>query len=256
MDIAYAPWRDNNQQINYPFSDTARLSNDAGASVDHDLFDDARIYPVGGSVGLYLSRITLDGPMVTLAIGDPEHGELATVTYDANAAPEELALMDAYGRPAGILVSDSIRLAAVVSRYGEGDTVFEPAETEFAPSVAIPLPQAGVRGVLLDDGSVLAGDIYLVGADGVVVSYESGAIRVDALGDPYALQKSCDEEGVPLPVFCGLKTINGIPPDGNGDFKLSVGANMASEPILRLETDEEGDVTLKEVGLTTGLGNA
>jgi hypothetical protein len=256
MDITYAPWRDNNQKINYPFSDTARLFNDAGASLDRDLFDDARIYPVGGSVGLYLNRVTLAGPMVTFAIGDPEHGELATTTYDANAAPAELALVDAYGRPAGILVSDAIRLAAVVSRYGEGDTVFEPDETEFAPSVAIPLPQAGLRGVLLDDGAILASDVYLVGEDGVVVSYEDGAIRVDALGDPYALQKSCDDEGAPLPVFYGLKTINGIPPDQNGDFKFSVGANMASEPILRLETDEEGDVTLKEVGLTTGLGNA
>jgi hypothetical protein len=167
-----------------------------------------------------------------------------------------VALFDVYGRPAGILVSDAVRLAAVVSRYGNGDTVFEPGETEFAPSVAIPLPQAGLRGVLLDDGSLLAGDIYVVGAEGVTVSYEGGAIRVDALGDPYALIKSCDEEGVPLPRFCGLKTINGIPPDANGDFKLSVGANMAGEPILRLETDEEGDVTLKEVGLTTGLTNA
>jgi hypothetical protein len=255
-EIVYAPWRDENQKIKYPFSDTATLENDDGVAVDGDLFDDARVYPIGGTVGIFLNRITIAGSTVTFAVGDPVSGELASGSYDVNSAPDEVALFDVHGRPAGILVSDSQRLGLVLSSYGEGEFLFEVEQTEFAPSVVIPLPQAGLRGVLLDDGSFLAGDIYIVGADGIVVSLEGGFVRVDALGDPYARVEACDEEGVPLQVFCGLKTINGISPDVNGDFKLSIGANEAGQPILRLEVDEEGNVNFKTLGISTGLSNA
>lgn len=255
-EIIYAGWRDGNQKINYPFADTATLVNGAGVAVARDLFDDARVYPIGGALGLFLNRITVAGSIVTIAIGDPVAGELASGSYDANTAPDELGLFDAYGRPAGILVSDAQRLSAALTSYGEGTFLFEAGQTEFAPSVAIPLPQAGVRGVLLDDGSFLAGDIYLVGDDGVVVSWEGGHVRVDALGDPYALSKACDEEGVPLPVFCGLKSINGIKPDSAGDLKISIGANQSSKPILRLETDDAGNINVKMLGISTGLSNA
>lgn len=250
-EIVYPEWRNGNEEINYPFSDRATLENGDGRLVDQDLFDDARLYPIGGEAGLYLTRINVTGTVVMFGIGDPVNGELATGSYDVNAAPNEVALFDANGRAAGILVSSSARLAVLLSTYGPGDTVFEPDQTEFAPTVAIPVPFIGVRGLLLDDGNIVAGDLYLVGTDGIVLHEEDGFIRVDSIGDPYALVKACEDEGLPLPTFCGLKTINGISPDERGDFKLGVGGNLANDPILRIEVDSTGQVRLKQVGTTT-----
>jgi hypothetical protein len=254
VDIAYPEWRNGNEHIRYPFADYVSLRNVDGATVDRDLFDDARLYPIGGAAGLFLSRVTVDGNVVTFAVADLVSGELASCSYDATAAPNELYLTDAYGRPAGILVSSAEKLAAALSKYGQGTVEFTQEQTEFVATVAIPMPQPGLRGLLLDDGQVVSGDICLVGADGAVLSVEDGVIRVDFLGDPYALKRTCDEEGAPLPEFCGLKTINGIEPDENGDFKLSIGGNLASDPVLRLAVDSNGQIQLSQVCTSkTGL---
>ncbi len=253
-EIVYPQWRNGNEEINYPFSDRATLENSDGIGVDQDLFDDARLYPIGGDAGLYLTRINVTGTLVTFGIGDETNGELATGSYDVNSAPDQVRLVDAYGRAAGILVSSSDRLALLLSTYGPGDTVFEPAQTEFAPTVAIPMPQVGVRGLLLDDGEIISGDLYLAGADGIVLRLEDGFLRVDAIGDPYALVKSCEAEGLPLPEFCGLKTINGISPNSRGDFKLGVGGNLAADPVIRIEADETGQIRMQQVGTAkTGI---
>lgn len=246
--IIHAEWRNNNQRVNYPFADHATLANDDGVSIDRDLFDDARVYPIGGGAGLYLGQIRSADAKITFAIFDPEVGELARGVLDSEDVGDDIPIFDDFGRPAGILVSSAGRLSSLFSLYGTGEFAFEPEQTEFAASVAIPMPQLGVRGLLLDDGSFLAGDVYLVGTDGVVLSMEAGAIRVDIIGDPYALVKACLEEGFPVPAFCGLRTINQIPPDENGDFKITIGGNVAGDPILRVEQAGPGTLLLKAVG--------
>jgi hypothetical protein len=245
--IILEEWRNSNEHVRYPFHDDATLVNGNGILIDEDLFYDARLYPIGADVGVYLSKIVVADNGITFFISDPSHGILASGGFDFDSVPDQIALADAYGRPAGILVSSAAKLGALSNVYGEGEVLFEQAQTEFAPTVVVPLPQIGVRGVLLDDGNIVAGDIYLVGTDGVVLSIEDGNIRVDVIGDPYALAKACEAEGIPLPAFCGLKTINGIPPDANGDFKLTIGGNEATDNILRVEMDN-GRLTLKAVG--------
>lgn len=253
-EIRFPEWRNRGERVKYPFSDLAPLMNAGGVRVDEDLFYDARLYPIGAGTGVYLSSIVVADAGITFYIADPAHGVLASGGFTFAAVPSDIALADAYGRPAGILVSDAAKLGALANIYGEGEVLFEPGDTDFAPTVVVPLPQPGVRGVLLDDGNVLAGDIYLMGTDGVVLSLDGGAIRVDVLGDPYALGKACDEEGIPLPAYCGLKTINGIAPDAQGDFKLTIGGNEAVDNVLRIEMDN-GQVTVKAVG-NQGLSDA
>jgi hypothetical protein len=253
-DVIHAEWRNNNQRTKYPFADSATLVNDNGVSIDRDLFDDARIYPIGGGAGLYLGQIRSADAKITFAIFDPVEGELAAGVLDVEDIGDDIPIFDSLGRPAGLLVSSASRLSSLFSLYGTGVFDFEPDETEFAASVAIPMPQVGVRGLLLDDGSFVAGDVYLVGTDGVVLSMDAGAIRVDIIGDPYALIKACIEEGFPVPAFCGLRTINLIPPDDNGDFKLTIGGNVAADTILRVEQAEPGVLLLKAVGRVGGNG--
>jgi len=251
--IVATEWRNNNERVRYPFVDTTSLtSEDGAATIDQDLFDDARLYPVGAAVGVYLRKINVDGKNVTFTVGDPVNGDLADGTYDATSAPAEVPLYDAYNRPAGVLVSDAARLGALADQLPQGETVFEAAATEFVASVVIPMPHPGVRGFLLDDGNIVSGDVWLVGEDGVVLSYEDGAIRVDVIGDPYALIKDCEEQGQPLPTFNGLKTLNDIEPDDAGDFKLLVGGNLSEKPVLRIATQGGGRIEFKLVG-TSGV---
>lgn len=235
QEILFPQWRDGNLHINFPFSDIATLVNTAGNVVDKDLFDDARLYPIGAAAGMFLSEIEITATQMIFHVADPVNGELAKGGFPlAGPVPDNIALADEFGRPAGVLVSSAQRLITAAGAYPVGITLFEQGETEFAPIVAVPLPDNGLRGVLLDDGSVLASDVYLVGSDGVVLTEENGAIRVDIIGDPYAFQKACAAEGFPVPVFCGLKTINNIRPDSNGDFKITIGGNLSPENILRV----------------------
>lgn len=244
--VIFQEWRDRWNETKYPFSDAASLVNADGVEILPTLFDDARIFPIGGTAGAWLNRISLVNGVITFAVASPDVGELATGTYDLyGAAKDRIALTDAYGRPAGVLVSDNARLAALGGVYAEGATVtFEQDETEFTAAVVVPMPNVGVRGVLLDDGTLLAGDVWLVGEGGVVLRKESDTIRVDILGDPYAKRKDCEKDNVPTVPFCGLRTINLIPPDETGDFKITTGGNTAADNILRVENNN-GAVKLK-----------
>jgi hypothetical protein len=248
LEVVATEWRNNNRNVNYPFSDAATLTSEEGVSFDRDSFDDARVYLTGSSGKIYIPRVNLVGSTVTIHVGDTVSGELARAVYDYNSPPDDLPIYDLYGRPAGVFVSSVERLAALGTRFSQGDTSFRVEATEFAPSVAIGLPSVGVWGILLDDGNILSGDIWLVGEEGVVVWEEDGFIRIDAMGDPYALLRECEGLGQPLPVFCGLKTINGIAPDSNGDFKLLPGGNISTQPIVRITANGQGQLIIRLLG--------
>jgi hypothetical protein len=248
-EIIFPEWRNQNEHINYPFSDAATMSSDNGVRMPKGLFDDARFYPIGAIAGVYLESVNVQGNIVTIAIADP-NGTLATGFYDYTNPLNDVAFYDAYGRPAGVLVSTVEKLKLLPAALPASST-FTQEQTEFASSCVVPLPQIGVRGFLLDDGSYLTGDIYLVGVDGVVLTVpQANVIRVDILGDPYAKLEECVEEGIPVEPLCGLKTINGIAPDPvTGDFKVSPGANppYAVDNVLRIvQTSRE--LTIETVG--------
>lgn len=249
LDVTAVEWRNNNQHVNYPFADSATLLSEEGVTFDRDSFDDARVYLVGAQGRIYIPRINIDGSIVTIYIGDTVSGELGYAQYDYDVPPlSDLEIVDLYGRPAGILVSSEERFAAFGTRFSQGDTTFTVEATEFAPSVACGFPSDGVWGLILDDGNILSGEIWLVGEDGVVLYEEDGHIRIDVMGDPYAILKACEDLGQPLPTFCGLKTINGISPDQDGDFKLLPGGNLTNRPILRITPSGTGQLLIRLIG--------
>ena len=248
-DIINAQWESNNSHVRYPFADYAGMTSTTGVVIDNVTFVDARFYIIGGAQDLYLSTVVCAGNIVTLSVADTENGVLATGSYNVNSPANSIVFTDMYGRPAGIMISSAAQLQLFFTKFGSGTTTFKPGQTDFVASVITPLPQLGVRGLLLDDGSIISGDAVLVGTDGVVLSVEDGVVRVDVLGNPYALLLECEAQAVPIPVFCGLKTINEIPPDDQGNLALTVGANATIDPALRI-TGSIGVITLSMLGVT------
>lgn len=254
-EIVYAEWRNQNEQVNYPFADSATLVNADGVSIDRALFVDARLYPVGGDETLYLRRVSVEEERVRfyLAIGETEiaYGELDLLAIPSNG---EVPVLDLVGRPAGVLVSSPVALAAVPGSFQRGDTVFPEDATHFAPSVVVPMPDVGVRGFVTDDGDAVYGEAILIGEQGIVLSLEDGAIRVDALGNPFAKHEDCQDQD-PLPPYCPVRTINGIGPDENGDFKLTIGGNSAVDNIFRVVQVTPGVLAIvpaKSLGVESG----
>ena len=244
--IAFNDWRAENEQRNYPFADDATMTNGT-LTLAKSLFIDGRLYPIGGNEELYLIRVSRSGSTISFVIGTEIGGELATGSFDVTDIPEngEVAFFDTYGRPAGMLLATEESLQAF-SGLNSGDYEFIQSQTQFATAVVVPQPDAGLRGFILPDGQIIAGEVWLIGEDGVVVRNDDGALRVDIIGDPFAARKLCEDEEpsddtiAELEAYCPIETINGIEPDENGNYKLLVGSNQSLANILRITPGTSG----------------
>jgi len=250
LGVRFHDWRDTNSRRKYPFADHVPASNGT-LDIPDDLFVDGRLYPIGGNEQLYLSRITKDTNEITFAIRATGTDELATASFELTDIPEngQLAFFDTYGRPAGVLVSSKTALQSF-SGVNVGVYTFLLSQTEFAAAVNVPQPEAGVRGFILPSGELVTGNVWLVGEDGVVIRRDGSDLRIDVIGDPFANRKLCaesdaNEELPALRPYCPIKTLNGITPDGKGNFQLIVGSNQSLTPILRITPGSESgsDVT-------------
>lgn len=260
--IVHPEWRSYFETTKYPFADTASLTNDEDDQnfIPEGTFLDASLYPVGAGERLYLSKVVANtAGSVTLYIGDSTDDEVASGVVDLLDPPSSVRLTDAYGRPAGILVSEPTRLLSFQG-WNTGTHTFSMAQTEFVARVCVPTPEVGVRGFELDDGSVLTGDVWFLGDDGVVltpsVSSEPdpdhpgefrsvNVIRIDVVGDPLFRRRICQT------VFVGPKFLRTITardgcrkivcgPDELGNINVTVGSQDAADTILRIRGTEDG----------------
>ena len=223
----------------YPFMDTATLISTDGQALDHDIFVDAILYPIGVTDTLHISSIVVAARAVQINIADSLQRVKCSTVFDPLFAPQLLQLVDQYGRPAGALISTSLKLARLTAWQTVTHT-FIPAATTFVPSVTIPTPEVGVRGILTTSGDLFVGDFLLVGDNGVVVREETpGCIRIDIVGNPLFRRQLC----TPVELFTTprfVKTINGCPPDQYGNFNLTVGDHADDSTILRIYSTNTG----------------
>jgi hypothetical protein len=244
--LLFPEFRDQLEPTKYPFGDNVSLvSPITGQAIDRDTFLDASLYPIGAGARLRLSQVEVAPRKVTITLSDETNIPRATAEFDPLTPPDLLRFTDQYDRPAGVMVSESLRLA----RFGgweRGVHTFGVLDTELAASCVIPKPGLGVRGLLTEEGDFCAGDVWLVGDNGVVVRDDGdGNIRIDIVGDPLFVRKLC----VPLGEFNPpqvIKTINGCPPDEQGHFNLTVGDHQASDTIMRLCPTADGTALVVE----------
>ena len=266
-------WRDANESSKYPFADTATLTSLTGVVLDEDTFLDAHLYPIGNAANLHISSVIVASPNVTINVGTSDNSSLCSVTFDlfsstsvlssASLIDYSLKLVDAYNRPAGVFVSDAIRLSRFRS-WNEGTHDFEVAETEFCASVSTPTPESGVRGFTTINNDFVAGDVWLIGENGIVLRKVDTdtdgchVIQVDAVGDPLFRRKLCKDETLTLNSIkyslfgdtTYLQTINKIPPDVYGNYVISAGDTTTTNTALRIVSTPDG-IKLKVVGQTS-----
>jgi len=257
--VLFPEWRDYHEPTKYPFADTATLANEAGDVLFPDLFLDMALYPVGGQPAMYLSKVVVSNSVVTIWFGDSEEAYRCYGSIAMLELPDEIRVVDDYGRPAGVLVSEASRLETFRA-WGPGEHLFTVEQTGIVAACCMPTPELGVRGVLLDDGTVLTGDIYLTGSNGVqlncyayrvpgtceVPEHLAYAIRVDVVGDPLWLRKACVGGRFATPQFVerivfqqGANSVI-CAPNSYGDVKLVPGNLLAQDTILRIRPLESG----------------
>lgn len=265
--IRHPEFRRELETTKYPFSDDATLTN-GQVFFGEGTFLDAALYPIGNDGDLYISSATVTHDSVTLSFSSQGEDDLALCEFDLLSPPSEIQVLDQHSRPAGVLVSEPERLA-IFQSWGVGTFEFDDSMTEFVASVVSPVPQVGLRGILLEDGTLLTGDVWIVGEDGVVVRKESvtlpaacdepaktvDVIRIDVVGDPLFQRRLCVPDNLfETPRF--LKSITFVKdgeeftcgPDEIGNLSIFVGANETGNPALRLRNSDSS--LIFEVGGT------
>lgn len=169
----YVQWRNKNSYRSYPVADDSSFTTEGGDRIPDDVFIDALITPIDPDGTVYVSSI--DFPNNALKVSDSS-GVIAEASLESENT--DLVLYDQYGRNVGVIV-------VAESFYDLGGLLaFEAHAMPFAPAAILPQSQNCVRGLRLPDGTLLTGDVTLVGVDGVEVTYEesTNTIRIDIVG--------------------------------------------------------------------------
>lgn len=247
-------WRDDNELSNFPFEDRATLLSNEGDLLLSGLLLDAVLYPAGGQSQLYLSSVTLTSSLCTLTVGDDDNAELCTGSFSLQELPDSVWLVDSLGRDSGLLVSEPLRLANFQA-WSIGTHTFEPDATPFVAAVVQPVPWQAVTGVLLPDGTLLTGEVWLVGGAGIILSQRShsepsgetvSVVRADAVGDPLFRRSRCSPGAFQTPRLLQRLVVQKdgrsytLLPGGEGQIRLRVGSQLSESTILQICTFDNG----------------
>lgn len=236
------PWRNDAAASSFPFVSTLEASADTGFPFPVAAVLDASFYAVPGRLLLTQIDVAEDG-VATIWVGTEDEPKLASAEVAPADTNEQIAFRTEHGRDYGILVVDPTPLQTITA-WTSGSHGFA-EQLEFVVSTIFPA-STGIEGFLLDDGTLLTDDVWLVGEDGVVVRSINGLLRVDVVGDPIFRRALCEESGLFVtPRF--VKTISGISPDDYNGFTITPGLDLAADTILRIVPDKDGQ------GLWVGL---
>lgn len=202
----YVQWKNKNSYRSYPIADDSSFSTDSGDRIPDDVFLDALITPIDPVGTVYVSAINF--PDNRLEVSDST-GVIAFASLKNEDL--ELSLTDSYGRNIGVIV-------VTESFYDLGGKLeFRAHALPFSPAAVLPQRQNCVRGIKLPDGTLLTGDVTIIGIDGIEVSLDGDYVRFDAVGtsdDPECIE-------LPPPLKCMMVSQIG----SGGLFAISVDGN-------------------------------
>lgn len=235
--IAYQDWQDKNSKRQYPFSDSALLTNGITV-IPKEAVLDAALYPIGNQGDLFLSSIEPSGDTVTLVVSDSS-GAVCSATVTRPIEDSIISFSDSNGGCAGILVVDVDKFNDIISPLVDV-AFFDSYQTEFCASVITPMPEVPVQSL---QGKT--GNVYLVGTDGVVIGDN---LSINVIGDAFYIRNSAlDKSGVyNPPKYAKTITVmndgivgNMVEPDASGNLSIIPGM-YKEDNILRIEPVEHG----------------
>lgn len=254
------------ENTKYPFVPTATLTNGDAGFVE-GTFLDAHLYSSELRGRCYLSEVEVTSDRCILFFGDDVSTKRLQAELTIPITNDILQLVDEYGRPAGVIVSEISRLS-LLPGWGVGTHRFERTQTEFCVTCQMPVPMTGVTGLRLESGEILTGRVWLVGEDGVILRSEivprrnggeSVQLRIDVVGNPLFLQQLCTSGDLFAPVnpIRVIRIVQGhysydCEPDAQGNFNIQMNDALAADAALRIRTTEAGIVFSVEGSANAG----
>ena len=162
--IFYTEYRNQNEARNYPLDDLASMLASDGRVLPSDFLIDASICVIKYDGIPYIKSINVITGKIVIGSDSGEYGYA-----DFDGVSDRSMVYDyTFDRPIGVLVyGDAGRAFNMQTNY-----TFRPETTRFAPSAWFELKQKGVRGFLLEDGTLVTGKVKFEGRKGVeTVSY-------------------------------------------------------------------------------------
>lgn len=245
-------FRDTNLDRTHPFADRVSLSNGV-VTIPFSTFVDAALYPPGNTGRMFLSSVKIDTRgNLTLTLADGLRGDVGTCEIATDAYPDVLVFTDEFDRRIGILVPGPEGLTELRA-FGVGTYTFDETQTAFTGVVQIPVPAGGVEGIQVDE-SLISGQVFLVGENGVELYLDRGQLRVDVVGDPLKLFRDCQKLGAAsadrldeLLASYPLRTINGIRPDASGNWTFVTGGGLSPLQVFRITPSDQGGLTIEAI---------
>lgn len=243
MNIYHPEYRQELSQSNYPFVPEASLKSTA-ISLPAGLIVDAHLYPITGDGRYYLSRIEADNETINFIIGDLRFDNVAKGTIVRNNLKDVVALTSTGGTSAGLILLNPEKLPAIAG-ISAGVYNFGLRQAEFCLNCTVPVSNTGVSGILLPNGEVVSGHVWLYGEDGVVLTAfpDTGKVLINIIGDPLAGQDLCEGQVSPVPI----KRINVKHDSGQyycnvrgGEFKIQISNQEVLDPVLRVTSESQG----------------
>jgi hypothetical protein len=206
MKISGPTWPDALRGLQYPFAIPGPIRADDGTVLDPDVVTDLALFVSADVEKVLLYTVTVvQGVSATFTFANGAGTPVGTVTV--TPVSNGRAGISLNGVNTGFMTSDPTAMRGVLN----WTSAVYSFRVELVPHVLVFSDPAWRRGVVLPDGTVLTGEIWLVGSDGIQFEATADGFRIHAYGDPYAGRTG------PRRAFTAL---NGVLPDSNGNINL------------------------------------
>ena len=173
--ILLGEYRNQNSNRVYPFADSSTLIDTSGFALPTDFIIDAFLYPIDITGSIYLHSIDTANAKIYFATTDNDE-PFAVADYVNTSDTAYVYETGEYERQIGTLVFGS-GMAEVLG--GDVVRLFTSDTAALCPTAYITMNQAGVRGFLLDDGTLVTGDITLTGGTGLTITSYAPSLGSD-----------------------------------------------------------------------------
>jgi hypothetical protein len=204
----YGPtWADSLRDLQYPFAIPGPIRAEDGTVLDPDVITDIAVFVSATATKVLLyDVVVVQGAQATFRFADTTGTTVGSVVVTPGDTSGRVGV-ELSGVNTGFMTFDVTAMRGLLN-WSSATYGFR---AELVPHVLVFSDPAWRRGVVLPDGTVLTGEIWLIGAGGIQFEATATGFLVHAYGDPYAGRTG------PRRTFTAL---SGVSPDQNGNINV------------------------------------